>query len=82
MRTISLDRIEKELDSGNISARARNGNLHSCRRGGRTKTWATKPGFRIPVKIGFRAFGEITEKTEFSRPGDGIIGDFYLNSMA
>ena len=34
-----------------------------ARRNGRTQTWKTRPGeFRIPIKIGFRAHGEITHR--------------------
>jgi hypothetical protein len=32
-----------------------------CRRNGRTQLWKTRPDdFRIPVKTGFRACGQIT----------------------
>lgn len=36
---------------------------YGVRRNGRTQTWKTRPGeFRIPIKIGFRGYGEITDK--------------------
>jgi len=37
---------------------------YEVRRNGRTQTWKTRPGeFRIPIKIGFRGYGEITDKS-------------------
>jgi hypothetical protein len=36
---------------------------YEVRRNGRTQTWKTRPGeFRIPIKIGFRGYGEITHR--------------------
>lgn len=78
----TLERIERELDAGQIKARAHNGNFWSCRRNGRTQTWKTRPGeFRIPVKIGFRGHGAITQDSRIGRPGDGALPDFIINSM-
>ncbi len=36
---------------------------YQVRRNGRTQTWRTRPNeFRIPIKIGFRGYGEITDR--------------------
>lgn len=59
MRT--REEIEKALDAGTLRVRMTNGNLWSCRRNGKTQTWRLRPGeFRIPVKIGFKTYGQIT----------------------
>lgn len=52
--------IENALDANRLRARMSNGNLWQVRRNGRTQTWKTRPNdFRIPIKIGFRQYGEI-----------------------
>lgn len=79
---MTLERIEAELDAGGVTAKAYNGNFWSCRRNGKTQLWKTRPGeFRIPVKIGFRSFGAITQASTIGRPGDGNGPDFVINSM-
>lgn len=82
MQKFSRQRIEAELDARNLRARAYNGNFWDCRRNGATKLWKTRPNaFRIPVKIGFRSYGYITETSEIGRPGDGNNFDFIINSI-
>lgn len=55
--------IEAALDHSRVKYRMANGNLWSVRRNGATKLWKTRPNeFRIPIKIGFRDYGEITER--------------------
>ncbi len=55
------DQANHAIDSGLVWARIRNGKLWQCRRNGATKTWKTRPGeFRIPIKAGFRTYGELT----------------------
>ncbi len=54
--------LETALDAGKLRCRMPNGNLWSCRRNGATQLWKTRPSeFRIPIKIGYRTYGEITQ---------------------
>ncbi len=56
--------IEAALDAGKLKCRMANGNLWQCRRNGRTQTWKTRPDdFRIPIKIGFKSYGNITPQS-------------------
>jgi photosystem II stability/assembly factor-like uncharacterized protein len=81
-RTYSLEEIERALAQGLLKVLAPNGNFWSTRRNGATQTWKTRPGeYRIPLKAGFRSYGEITHKTIVGRPGDGHNVDFIINSM-
>lgn len=54
--------IETALDAGNLWAAVSKGKYWKLRRNGRTKLWKTRPNeFRIPVKAGLRATGQISE---------------------
>ena len=56
--------VEAALDAGNLYCKMHNGNLWQCRRNGRTQTWKTRPNdFRIPIKIGFKTYGNITPQS-------------------
>lgn len=56
--------IESALDAGRLRCKMGNGNLRQCRRNGRTQTWKTRPNdFRIPIKIGYNTYGEITPQS-------------------
>lgn len=53
--------IEAALDKRILFAHMRNGKWWRVRRNGKTQTWKREPmRFRIPVKAGLRAYGEIT----------------------
>ena len=78
----TLEQIERALDAGDMQARMSHGHLWNCRRNGKTQTWKTRPGqFRIPVKAGFRTYGEITDQSVIGIPGDGLACDFMINTM-
>jgi hypothetical protein len=58
---MTLSQIEQALETNRVWARMQNGRLWVCRRNGRTQTWKTRPNeFRIPVKAGLRATGQLT----------------------
>ena len=81
-RTYTLEEIERTLSQGLLKVQAPNGNFWSARRNGATKTWVTRPGeWRIPLKIGFKGYGEITHQNVCGRPGDGNNVPFIINSM-
>jgi hypothetical protein len=62
MKTITRDNLEAILDSGELFAAMRNGNWWRLRRNGKTQTWKRDPlRFRIPIKAGLRATGQLTE---------------------
>jgi hypothetical protein len=45
-------------------ARRKDGSCYVWRRNGQTQTWKTRPtAWRIPVKYGLRAYGQITESS-------------------
>ena len=59
---LTLQAFESALDRGNVRAVMHNGKLWSVRRNGATKLWKTRPDeFRIPIKIGFRDYGQVTQ---------------------
>lgn len=64
--------IEAALDSGRLYANVNARHPWRVRRNGKTKTWKTRPGeFRIPIKVGFRGTGYITNGN--CQPGDGVF---------
>lgn len=66
--------IEHALDGGFLWARMTSGRYWKLRRNGRTQTWKRDTArFRIPVKCGFRTYGEITESSNVGagNPQDG-----------
>ena len=68
---MSLQEIERDLDAGLLRAKSNGWRL---RRNGKTQTWKTRPGhFRIPVKLGFRGYAEITHYNDFDIRDDGIF---------
>ncbi len=78
-----LEYLESALAEGIVKAQAGNGNFWSCRRNGKTQTWKTRPGqFRIPVKIGFRSYGELTHDSIIGMPGDGSAAQFIVQRIA
>ena len=59
---MTRDQFEIALDTGRVRLRTPNGNLWFCRRNGRTQTWKTRPNdFRIPIKYGFKEYGQVTQ---------------------
>lgn len=74
-KVVTLNRatIESLLDSRTLCVRMHSGRVwDSVRRNGATKTWKREPNrFRIPIKYGFRGYGEITETTEIVLLTDG-----------
>lgn len=62
MTSMSRETIETALDAGKVEVAMNSGRWWRLRRNGKTQTWKTRPGeFRIPVKAGLRACGEITD---------------------
>ena len=58
---MTRQQVEIALDNGQLYCRMANGNFWLCRRNGKTQTWKRRPDdFRIPIKIGFRVYGNIT----------------------
>lgn len=54
--------IEAALDAGNVWVAMSNGNYWQARRNGKTQTWKREPNkFRIPIKFGFKNYGEIDQ---------------------
>lgn len=53
--------LETLLDQGKLGFKVQRGKVWRVRRNGKTQTWKTRPtDFRIPVKIGYREYHEIT----------------------
>lgn len=53
--------LEAALDKGLVWVAMANGNNWRLRRNGKTQTWKTRPDeFRIPVKAGLKATGQLT----------------------
>lgn len=75
----TLDQINRALDAGDLRGRAPNGRFWRCIRNGATRQ--SESGFRIPVKLGFRNYSTITERSTFGKPGDGPNFDFIINTM-
>lgn len=62
-KAMNRETIESALDANKLRVKVNSGNLWSCRRNGKTQTWKTRPNeFRIPIKYGFRFYGEITHE--------------------
>lgn len=52
--------IELALSEGRLFAKMGNGNYWRLRRNGATQLWKTRPSeFRIPVKAGLKAYGQV-----------------------
>ena len=78
-----LEYIESALAEGIIFAQMQNGRYWKIRRNGKTQTWKTRPGeFRIPVKAGFKSYGELTHNSKIGMPGDGAMPDFIVERIA
>lgn len=74
----SLAEIEAALDAGKLWYQVLPGRYWRLRRNGRTKTWQRpQPGWRIPVKWGFRFAGSVdnADTVERSAPGAIVISD-------
>lgn len=64
MEKITLEQIEERLSHGELWGAMRNGRFWRLRRNGKTQRWKTRPAdFRIPVKAGLRACGEVTQRS-------------------
>ena len=76
---MTREQIETALDSHKMSVRMRNGKLWMVRRNGRTQTWKTRPSeFRIPIKFGFKGYGEITQHSLVEMQGSGANDGFVV----
>ena len=54
--------FEAALDAGRVKVLMATGKLWQCRRNGKTQLWKTRPDdFRIPIKYGFKSYGEIDQ---------------------
>lgn len=61
MILITKENLETLLDGGLLFVAITNGRWWQARRNGKTQRWKTRPGhFRVPVKYGFRGYGELT----------------------
>lgn len=59
-----MDRVtfERALDSHKVKARVSNGNLWMVKRNGKTRTWKRDADrFEIPIKMGFKSYGLVTQ---------------------
>lgn len=66
---LTLDQIERLLDTGQLTFAVAPNRHWRVRRNGRTQRWKRTPTrFRIPVKIGFRNYHEITSENYTSQP--------------
>lgn len=76
--TLNLPQIEQALDNDRVKVLMKNGNLWLVRRNGKTQTWKRDPlRFRIPIKFGFRSYGEITERS-YAENGLEPAGDIVI----
>lgn len=68
---MTRDQIENALNAGHVWAAMRNGRYWRLRRNGATQRWKTRPfDFRIPVKAGLKAYGEITHTSAIAYMSD------------
>jgi hypothetical protein len=89
MDTITLQYIENSLYNGELWAHMRNGHYWRLRRNGQTQKWKTRPAdFRIPVKAGFKSYGEVTHRSAVAllsdsnwRTADFVIGSDPNNQL-
>lgn len=73
--------VEAALAAGNLWALMGNGRYWRLRRNGATKTWKTRPGeFRIPVKAGLKACGEVTHNSRIGAANPQDKPDFVVMS--
>lgn len=87
---MTREQIEAALATGHVWAAMRNGRYWRLHRNGATQRWKTRPfAFRIPVKAGLKAYGEITHDSSVAYMGSGsdksadfivTIGDLDPNS--
>lgn len=79
---LTREQADEAIDKIGVKGLSNRNTWWSVRRNGQTKTWKTKPGkFCIPIKVGYKSYGYITETSIFCRPGDGLVADFLLESM-
>lgn len=74
----SLAMIEAALDKHQLWAFMRNGTYWLVRRNGVTKRWKREPWrFRIPIKAGWKSYGELTDETKigYAFGFDFVISD-------
>lgn len=83
MDKITLQYIENSLYNGELWAHMSHGRYWRLRRNGKTQLWKTRPSdYRIPVKGGLKACGEVTHSSSVAllggtnwRHADFVIGD-------
>lgn len=76
---MDLATIETALAGGNLWAAMRNGRYWRLRRNGATQTWKRDTArFRIPVKAGLKAYGEVTNVSTVSTDGS-TMPDFLIS---
>lgn len=62
--------IETALANGELWAQMSSGRFWRARRNGKTQTWKTRAGeFRIPIKCGLKACGEVTHNSDVAMVG-------------
>lgn len=68
---LSLEQIEENLDSGALCAPTTIGTTWAVKRNGRTRLWKREPlKFEIPVRVGFRSFATIDNRSTFGTCND------------
>lgn len=68
------EQFEAALAAGKVKARMAKGSLWSVRRNGKTKTWKRDTErWEIPIKIGFKTYGTVTQDNLNS--GELVIED-------
>jgi hypothetical protein len=66
---MTRNEIETALDAGRLKILMNTGNYWHVRRNGKTQTWKTRPThFRIPIKFGFKNYGEINHDNMKAEP--------------
>ena len=77
----SHQQVRYEIERGYIWARMYHGHYWQVRCNGKTQTWKRDLfRYRIPVKAGIRAYGEITNETEIFPADFAGKADFICSS--
>lgn len=78
---MELGKVESALDNGHLWARMKNGRYWLARRNGKTKTWkrARTGEYRIPVKCGLYACGEVRHNSAVALPGMALRAEFLIS---
>lgn len=64
---MTREEFEIALDKGRIETKITNGSWWKTRRNGKTQRWKTRPNeFRIPIKYGFKSYGQVTDTDDLT----------------